>query len=51
MDMAIEPLSIHVAIQPIFIEYLLCPGIVLDTDVRAVNETDKKAPEVDELTV
>lgn len=42
MGVATGYLFINVSIQPIFVEYLPCPGIVLDTDNRTVNEQDKK---------
>lgn len=42
MGVATGCLFIHLSIQPIFVEYLPCPGIVLDTDNRTVNEQDKK---------
>lgn len=42
MGVATGYLFINLSIQPIFVDYLPCPGIVLDTDNRTMNEQDKK---------
>ena len=44
-------LLIHPSIQPIFVENLLCLGVVLDLGDRVVKDTDTKVSDVDEFIV